>query len=210
VANDIPPAVPPIPLPPEGAVPPATRAPARPVGAPEPPEDVAPEATAPPAPPAAPAPPTPHTPPGPPVPPSVAEAGYATAPEPPNPYAEPTPYVAPGAYTAPAAYGTPNPYATAPSAYGTGASYGQPQGLAIASLVTGIVGILGSFIFLGFLPGVAAVILGHLAQKRQPYARGFWLTGLITGYISAAIGLLIGAVFIFYIIAASAWTSPYN
>lgn len=57
-------------------------------------------------------------------------------------------------------------------------------------MVTGISSVLLSFMLLGFLPGVAAVILGHIAQKKQPYARPFWLTGLITGYISVAIGLL--------------------
>jgi len=209
VANDTPPAVPPIPLPPEGAAQPATRAPARPVGAPEPEEAPAVSLSKPAA---------PFTPPGgtPPVPPSVAEAGYGISPEPaqPNPYAEPTPYVAPGAYATPAPYGTTPAYGAAPTAYnpayGATPGYGQPQGLAIASLVTGIAGILGSFVFIGFLPGLAAVILGHLAQRRQPYARGFWLTGLITGYISAAIGLLIGLGLIIYIIAASAYTSPYN
>ena len=59
-------------------------------------------------------------------------------------------------------------------------------------MVTGILGILLSFVVFGFLPGVAAVVMGHMAQKKQPQARPFWLTGLITGYISVAIGLVTG------------------
>ncbi|GAA1207731.1 hypothetical protein GCM10009655_03630 [Rhodoglobus aureus] len=69
---------------------------------------------------------------------------------------------------------------------------GPAQGLSIASMVTGISGILLSFVFFGFLPGLAAVVMGHMAQKKQPHGRPFWLTGLITGYISVAIGLITG------------------
>jgi hypothetical protein len=61
------------------------------------------------------------------------------------------------------------------------------RGLAIAALVCGIVSIPLALLF---LPGVAAVILGHLAQARQPAARAWWLAGLITGYVGIALGLL--------------------
>jgi hypothetical protein len=40
------------------------------------------------------------------------------------------------------------------------------------------------------LVGVAAVITGHLAQRSQPYAKGFWLTGIICGYASILLGIL--------------------
>jgi hypothetical protein len=63
-------------------------------------------------------------------------------------------------------------------------------------MVTGISGILLSFVVFGFLPGVAAVVMGHMAQKKQPYARPYWLTGLITGYISVVIGLITGIIVI--------------
>jgi len=57
-------------------------------------------------------------------------------------------------------------------------------------MVTGIGGLLLSIVGIGFLPAAVAVVLGHLAQKKQPYARPLWLTGLITGYVAIGIGLL--------------------
>ena len=59
-------------------------------------------------------------------------------------------------------------------------------------MVTGIAGLLFTFIGMGFLPALAAVVLGHLAQKKQKYARPFWLTGLITGYVGIGLSLIVG------------------
>ena len=64
-----------------------------------------------------------------------------------------------------------------------------------------------SFMMIGFLPGVAAVIMGHMAQKKQPHARPFWLTGLITGYISVAIGLVTAIFWVGIIVAIIAAAS---
>lgn len=138
--------------------------------------------------------PSPYVTDGPPVPPAAAEAAYVR-PDPyatGNGYAPQTPYVA-------------NPQ---PAFGATSYTPGPPQGLAIAALVCGISGIVFFFSGLGFLPALAGVILGHIAQKRQPYARGLWITGLITGYIGVALGLLVGiailaAVFIPLFIAGS-------
>lgn len=74
-----------------------------------------------------------------------------------------------------------SPYATGPS---------QPKGLSITSMVAGIGGLVLSFVGIGFLAAIAAVICGHLAQKREPYARPFWLTGLITGYVGIGLAVL--------------------
>jgi hypothetical protein len=66
-----------------------------------------------------------------------------------------------------------------------------PRGLAIASMVLGIVGVFFSFGYgFGLFPSIAAVITGHLARKRQPSARGYWLAGLICGYIGLGISVL--------------------
>src|SRR5690554_1662936 len=85
----------------------------------------------------------------------------------------------------------PSPYA-APQA-----GYGQPmppRGLSIASMVCGIVGLVLSFFLFGFLPALAAVILGHIGMKKEPTAKGFSLTGLITGYAGLALSLLVGLI----------------
>ncbi|MDQ1551318.1 MAG: hypothetical protein QOD50_740 [Actinomycetota bacterium] len=124
----------------------------------------------------------PVTPPPPPVPPTV------------DPYAASTP--------PPPAYGAP---AYAP-AYQAG-YYGAPQppkGLAIASMVTGIVSIVFSVYGFGILPSIAAIITGNLARKRQPYARGFWLAGLICGYIGLGLTILwIAGIIIFIVFFAA-------
>ncbi|MCU1543039.1 MAG: hypothetical protein JWM50_904 [Microbacteriaceae bacterium] len=124
----------------------------------------------------------------------------STPPVPPaaSPYSPPP--AAPAHPSAPPAYGSaptaqPNPYAV-------NAGPVAPRGLSIASMVTGIASVVFAFFWFGFLPGVAAVILGHLAQRRQPDARPFWLTGIITGYVGILIGIIQGAFILFLIIAA--------
>jgi hypothetical protein len=87
-------------------------------------------------------------------------------------------------------------YAYAPAAAG------PPQGLSVASLAVGIGALVLSFVSLGLLPAIAAVILGHLGQRRQPYARVFWITGLITGYIALGISLIWGLFVVIGIIAS--------
>jgi hypothetical protein len=113
--------------------------------------------------------------------------------------ARPDPYAQPAA----------NPYYQAqaqpqqPYAYQPYQPYqaGPPTGLSIASMILGIAGF--------FIAGasIGAIITGHLAQRSQPYARGYWLTGLITGYISVGIGALIVVLYlgvIFFAFLASA------
>lgn len=74
----------------------------------------------------------------------------------------------------------------------------RTSGLAIASLVCGISGL-----FCMFLPGIAAVICGHMALKQiadpnvRMEGRGMAIAGLVLGYLSVAIMVvwLIGIVF---------------
>lgn len=68
----------------------------------------------------------------------------------------------------------------------------RPMGLAIASMVTGITGVLLAIAGFGLLPAIAAVVTGHLAQRREPHARPFWLTGIITGYVGLGLSVIIG------------------
>lgn len=125
--------------------------------------------------------PAPETPAAPPVAPPVAEAAPAA---PVNPYAQSNPAAPANPYAQPAAAAAPG----APQPYAYGPYVPQPpKGLSITSMVLGLVGIL----FCGtlFPASLAAVITGHLAVKRQPYAKGFWLTGIISGYAGILAGL---------------------
>jgi hypothetical protein len=121
----------------------------------------------------------------------LAAGGTAEAPRP-DPYAPASvnPYYQP---SPPA--GSPQPYGQQPYAYQPYQA-GPPTGLSIASMVLGIAGI---FFFFG-LVSIAAIITGHLAQRSQPHARGFWLTGLITGYVGLGLGLLVIVIYVGYFV----------
>lgn len=137
-----------------------------------------------------------------PAPPANPYASPGSAPV--NPYAAPGPYAAAGSQAAPGPYSQqarPDPYAPAPvqpySGYTSGYAPTPPRGLSITSMVLGILSLLFSCVaFFGLLVGAGAVITGHLAARREPHARGMWLTGLITGYIGAGIALLWGVMFV--------------
>lgn len=135
--------------------------------------------------------------------------GAPTAPPPPG-YGAPTP-PAPG-YGAPAqpAYGAPaNAYLGAPPAK-------QPL-LSILSLVAGLIGLIG-FPVVAFIPiagGIfglfipaAAIVLGFLGQKKEPAAKGFWLTGIITGFVG--IGLALASIIVWVLVFANIPASYMN
>ena len=90
---------------------------------------------------------------------------------------------------------------------GVGLSMAAPQssGLAIASMVLGIVGILA----VPIVCSIAAVICGHMArsQIRKGEGRvggdGMAMTGLITGYLGLVIYLALVAFFILLIVQMS-------
>jgi hypothetical protein len=123
----------------------------------------------------------------------------------PVPVAPPQPSAPPGYYVP-----TPPPAfqgQAAPSAYPAQWAYTPlpPRGLSIASMVLGIAGVFFSFTYgLGLFPSIAAVITGHMARKRQPYAKGFSLAGLITGYVGIGVSVLwIAGIIVFFVAIAN-------
>jgi hypothetical protein len=68
----------------------------------------------------------------------------------------------------------------------------------LISLIAGIIGIIGSpILFVPFVGGVlglfvpaAAVILGFIGRKKEPAAKGMWLTGIVLGFIGLVLALL--------------------
>ncbi len=86
-------------------------------------------------------------------------------------------------------YAAPQPYYRAPQ---------LPKGLSVASMILGVGGLLFSFFGFGFLLNAAAVITGHLAAARHPHAKGYWLTGLFTGYLGIAFSLIYSAIWVNY------------
>ena len=78
-----------------------------------------------------------------------------------------------------------------------------PNGLAIASMVTGIVAfVFGWVIVFGFLVGVTAIILGIVALKKSAHPKGMSIAGIITGAAGALMSIVVGIFFILGIIAA--------
>lgn len=117
---------------------------------------------------------------------SAGAAPSSTAAAPP----EESPYVSPAS----------NPMAAAPQG---GTPVALPtSGLAIASLVLGILAILSSCVYVGVLFGIPAVICGHMAIKklnapeRADAGKGMALAGLICGYL----GILFSIMMIAYVI----------
>ena len=125
---------------------------------------------------------------------------YAAAPEP-TPYAaapEPTPYAAPGANP----YASGNPYAGTPAP--------KVAVLSLISMIVGILGVLGFLSGWGILPALAAVVLGHLGQRKEKQAKALWLTGLITGYVGIALNLLVVGAFVLAIVFGFAAMGSYQ
>ena len=107
----------------------------------------------------------------------------------------PSPPLAHGRGGTATASGTPSAATqSANQVYGYGTPL-PPQGLSIASMVCGIAGIL-----FGIYPSIAAIIVGHIAQRQQPHARAFWLTGLITGYVGIGLWALFIAAYVIFLV----------
>jgi hypothetical protein len=102
---------------------------------------------------------------------------------------------APPAPSYSAAAGAPgaSPYTTP---YGQGpAGVPEKKPLSITSMALGIASAALSFLivlwFLAIPLGIAAIVLAVLGKKKERDAKGFWLTGLITGIVGIALSLLV-------------------
>lgn len=95
-------------------------------------------------------------------------------------------------------------YAPPPVHYPTPAS--QDNGLAIASMILGIVSLTGP----GFILGIPALILGIVGLKKNHGGQGMSIAGIITGGISTVFSLLFWGFVIYIMIATGAYneTSP--
>lgn len=93
----------------------------------------------------------------------------------------------------------PASYGHAPSGYGAAPHTTGPRTLSLISMITGIVGV----VFFGFLAiaSIAAIILGFLGRQREPEARAFWMTGLITGFVGLGIFIVGGILFLVFWLA---------
>jgi len=137
-------------------------------------------------------------------------------PEQPGSAVPPVPPPAPPAPAAPAAptYSAPQPAAPAQPGY-TAPAYAAPPAsatpiLSILSLIGGIIGILSSWFYFGLLFSIAAVVLGFIGKKKEPAAKGMWLTGIILGFVGIAIGLISIIVTIIAFIALASYGATYS
>ncbi len=91
--------------------------------------------------------------------------------------------------------------------YGYGGPTGQNNGIAVASLVVGIISIVGSCFF-GGLIGIVAVGLG-IAGLNKSRTTGTGRGQSIAGIATGAVGLLISIVFIIILVAGNSLDSTY-
>jgi len=102
------------------------------------------------------------------------------------------------------------PYGQPAGPYGQPAYYGvpaEPKGLSIASMCCGIAVYLGFGFIL--LPQIAAVVLGHMALKKEPSGRGMAIAGLVMGYLGILLTVVLGIFFIIAVTAASQYRYNY-
>ena len=127
-----------------------------------------------------------------------------------NPYAPQQPYGQDQSGYAQQQYAQ-QPYGQQP-VYGQQQPYGAyaaapPKGLSIASLICGIGGFVTISFGIGFFAAIAAVILGFIAKKNQPYAKGLWLTGIITGFVTIGLSVIgLVGIILYYVFAFNTYS----
>ena len=141
----------------------------------------------------------------------------------PVPPAPPVPPASPGGFapgagagssgSTPPPYGTPLPPApgTVPPAYSYAPAPVVPRTLSLVGMILGIVGLVVSLFAwgFGFILSAPAVVLGFLGRRREPAARGFALTAIITGFAGIALSLIFLVITIVIFAVAVAGSSGY-
>lgn len=102
----------------------------------------------------------------------------------------------------------PQPYPSEPYGY-----ISEPSGKALASMIVAIFSVLLlPFPYIGFIPTIIAIILGHIAlsniKKKGQTGKGFALTGIIIGYAWFGIIFAIVGFAVFLMIAVYALGIP--
>ncbi len=66
-------------------------------------------------------------------------------------------------------------------------------------MILGIVGVMLAAAWGAGIPfAIAAIVLGYLGRTREPGARGFWLTALITGWVGLVLGIVLLILYIVF------------
>lgn len=100
------------------------------------------------------------------------------------------------------------PYAAPQTNSGQAPYAGAPiptDGLSIASLVCGVLAILASCMYIGFIFGIPGVICGHMSLKKIKKSptpiqgKGMAIAGLVTGYIGTIISIAMVVFVVFFI-----------
>jgi DNA-directed RNA polymerase subunit RPC12/RpoP/MFS superfamily sulfate permease-like transporter len=80
-------------------------------------------------------------------------------------------------------------------------AYTEISGLAVASMVTGILAMCGGWLWSGILLPVLALVFAHISlskiRKHRPKltGKGFAVTGLVLGYVSLIIAIIVAIAF---------------
>jgi len=80
------------------------------------------------------------------------------------------------------------------SSWAAGAGPVGKNGLAVAAMVLGVIGLISSIVFVGGLFGVIGLILGIVAlkkAKRTGVGRGMSITGVVTSFIAIVASVLV-------------------
>jgi hypothetical protein len=104
-------------------------------------------------------------------------------------------------------------YGAAPVAYPVYAPAQKTNGLAIGSMVTSIAGVVLLICYgAGAVVGVVGAILGHIARRqireRQESGDGMALAGIIVGWISLGLGVVVGGLMVALVFFAARTAPP--